>query len=180
MKRRPPVQRQWKEARAKVDAEGRCRNCKRSSGEVRLEAAHTLGRDFDEALPCGACGGTGEGARVGTRCAACKGHGRYFYVDPAMVVPLCGPATSTGTCHGLHHARKLDLLPILTGREQLAAVAAVVRRSERLNGGNAGIAEAYRRLTNRPEPEPSEPGATVPPEVHPDQPSIYEIIDREH
>lgn len=57
-----PKRRDWKLARAKVDAEGECRVCNRGDG---LEAAHVIGRVHDPAdgkvrpvdvIPlCGAC-----------------------------------------------------------------------------------------------------------------------------
>lgn len=170
---RQPVQRDWTAARQKVEDEGCCRNCKRAGG--RLEAAHTLGREYDVAYSCFACKGTGEGQRRMTRCGRCKGRGIIMRVDPLLIIPLCGPATSTGTCHGMHHARRLDLLPILTGDEQVAAVAAIVKRAKARGGGqNVGIAEAYRRLSIFEQPEPGLP--FEPPPQPDEQLSAYDII----
>ena len=47
------------------------------------------------------------------------------------VIPLCA------TCHRLQHDRRLELLPLMNIREQIAAVNAV------------GLARAYRYLTNQ-------------------------------
>jgi len=38
------MKRDWSEARAKVDAEGRCRVCGWGEGLVKLEAAHVISR----------------------------------------------------------------------------------------------------------------------------------------
>jgi hypothetical protein len=104
------VKRDWKRAVAKVRKEGRCRVCKRPAG---VEAAHTTGRENDE---------PGDDARV-------------LLVNPDSIVPLCGPATDTRTCHGRYDAHRLDLLPYLSRDEQVQAVREV------------GLEAAYRRLT---------------------------------
>lgn len=179
MKRGSGIPRDWTAARLKVEEEGCCRNCKKPASVARLEAAHTLGRDYDVCYLCTRCDATGEGRRVGTRCGKCWGTGRIIEVDPRLIIPLCGPATSTDTCHGQHHARLLDLLPIMTGEEQLAAVEIIVRRAEQVGGGgNVGIAEAYRRLSGRREPpevETSDGDDSVPAHI-PGQISTYDII----
>lgn len=53
--------------------------------------------------------------------------------DVDGVVPLCGPFAAD--CHGRYDAHELDILPMLTQEEQLAAVRKV------------GIVGAYRRTT---------------------------------
>lgn len=184
MRRKLPMIRNWEDARAKVDEEGVCRYCRKPDGEVKLEAAHTLGRDYDEVLQCPVCEGTGEGRRTGTKCGACRGYGGFLWVDPGLIVPLCGPATSTSTCHGRQHGKVLDLLSVLTGEEQIAAVAAVVRRGKRVGGsGNIGIAQAYRRLTGKPPPDPDEESisgnVTHVTQQPSDQRSIYALIEQD-
>ena len=94
MKRSQP-KRDWTDARAKVDAEGKCRRCGLGA---YLEAAHVTGREHDRP----------------------KGNGRTRYVHPDSVVPLCGPFPMG--CHGMQHRHEFDLLPLLTLREQLRAV----------------------------------------------------------
>lgn len=44
-------------------------------------------------------------------------------VHPDRVIPLCGPATSTNTCHGMQHNNRLNVLRLLTLTEQIQAVA---------------------------------------------------------
>ena len=56
--------RDWKDARAKVEAEEACRVCKVGG---KLEAAHTVGRKFDRP----------------------KEGKKELWVDPLSVVPLC-------------------------------------------------------------------------------------------
>jgi len=63
------------------------------------------------------------------------------YVRPESVIPLCGPATDTTTCHGKQHAGTLDLVPHTTNREQASVVIDV------------GIERAYKLLTSRTERE---------------------------
>ena len=93
--RRKPSQprRDWREARAKVEAEVRCRVCKGSPPHI--EAAHVIGREHDEPL---------------------SAETKVLWVDPERIVPLCG------ICHGHYDAHALDLLPYLTLDEQLQAV----------------------------------------------------------
>lgn len=103
----PP--RDWSDARAKVDAEGACRVC--SAAQVRLEAAHTIGRVHDRPrIP-----------------------GGPLWVDPLDVVPLCVDD------HRAYDARRLDLLPHLSREEQAAAVAhvGIARALRRLSGTQA-------------------------------------------
>lgn len=108
------MKRDWTEAREKVDTEGCCRVCGprvvMSKDATRVEAAHVIGRARDT-------GGK---------------------VDAMSVVPLCGPATSSSTCHGRYDAHRLDLLPYLTPAEQARAVADA-----------GGIESARRRISGR-------------------------------
>ena len=99
------MKRDWSLARAKCDAEPGCRNC----GFPRVEAAHIIGREHDGKEPLCA--------------SAWEVH--YGIWSPGLVVserilPLCRE------CHqgpnGVH-AKRLDLLPLLTLDEQLQAVA---------------------------------------------------------
>lgn len=129
------VKRNWEDARAKVDRERVCRACgwpNVPGRAVRLEAAHVAGREHDKPKPCPVCWGEGvltvefKEWEVGGSCHACAGHGsltpNVLWVNPDDVVPLCGPATDTRTCHGLQHAHRLDLLELLSLPEQLRAV----------------------------------------------------------
>jgi hypothetical protein len=89
------IRRDWSDARLKVDDEGRCRRCLRS--DVRLEAAHVLGRKFDRARV--------EGSTTKVR-----------YVHPDSVLPLCE------TCHREYDAHRIGILGFLTKKEQVRAV----------------------------------------------------------
>lgn len=106
--------RDWKEARAKVDREGCCRVCRST---VDVQAAHVIGRRYDELVI---------GARGGKRM-------RVRAVD---VVPLCP------RCHGRYDRRDLDLLPYLTWEEQAAAVATsgIAGAVRRICGGDLVVA----------------------------------------
>lgn len=128
--------RDWIDAREKVDAAGRCRVCGLDLAALAalgrsLEAAHTVGRTHDSRLiwryP--------DGKKAFVREHVQGGQVR-LWVDPDDIVELCGPATSTDTCHGAYDGHRLDLLPLLTVDEQIAAVRAA-----------GGIASAIRRLT---------------------------------
>jgi 5-methylcytosine-specific restriction endonuclease McrA len=98
--------RDWREARQKVEDEGRCRVCRTSSGPI--DAAHVIPRSLAPGV------GTNMGAE--------------------NIVPLCRE------CHVEYDQHRLDLLPVLTLPEQVAAV----RQA-------GGIALAYRRTTNERE-----------------------------
>lgn len=103
----------WNDALDKVEAEGECRVC---GATDYIEAAHVVSRKAADVEMVGPKGG------------------RYLYVKPDAVVPLCGPF-SANNCHGTHDGRELDLLPYLTVEEQLCAVEAA-----------GGIEMARRRL----------------------------------
>ncbi len=111
--------RDWTDARLKVEAAGGvCRVC----GKPHAEAAHTIGRKHDRQVAP-----------------------NLWWVDPDDIVPLCGPATSSDTCHGKYDAHQLDLLPYLSLGEQVAAVRAA-----------GSITAAFRRVTGgRIEPAPA-------------------------
>ena len=100
--RRSEPKRDWTDARAKVDAAGCCRICKRE--DRPLEAAHVLGREHDEPKVSRA---TGEILAE-------------LYVHPDRIVEACGPFPEG--CHGEIHQKTVDLLPYLTLEEQVQAV----------------------------------------------------------
>ncbi len=109
----------WGTARAKVDRLDKCRVCARSTGTLaaqglRLEACHLAPRQYDELTEV-----DGERVRL---------------VDPENIVGLCGPSTTSDTCHGRFDAGVLDLLPYLTQDEQAACVKRI------------GLMSALRRL----------------------------------
>jgi hypothetical protein len=115
LKRSQP-KREWGDARAKVELEGRCRVCGYGSD---LEAAHIMGRKYDRPIS--------EGSQT-------------LYVDPLCIVPLCGNGYDENLeldrgCHSRYDAHELDLLPHLAPEEQARAV---------LDAG--GIEAARRRL----------------------------------
>lgn len=88
--------RDWRDARAKVDAEGRCRHCLISRG---LEAAHVVGRRHDKPKR--------EGSKA-------------LWVNPDSIVPLCG--LEGQRCHARYDAHELDLIGHLTAEEEARAV----------------------------------------------------------
>jgi hypothetical protein len=94
------MKRDWAEARAKVDLEGRCRNCGKRTG---LEAAHVLAREYDRYHP-----------------VRDEGDWTPGQVHPDRIIPLCRHCH-----HDLQHGGKLDTLRLLTEAEQVQAVADV-------------------------------------------------------
>ena len=109
--KKKPLRRDWtSEAIPKVEREGCCRVCGSSEN---LEAAHTIGRRWqDERV---------EGPRGGT----------YLLVKADAVVALCLHH------HKLYDARKLDLLPYLYLPEQVFAVetaGGIASANKRLSG----------------------------------------------
>lgn len=105
--------RDWADARAKVEREGKCRLSDHPLHvcDGPLEAAHTVRRKYD------------------TRVQAHRLD--YLWVNPDSVVPLCPAA------HREYDAYRLDLLPFLTLDEQADAVrrVGIVRALARLTGG---------------------------------------------
>lgn len=97
LKRSEP-KRDWTDARAKVEIEGRCRVCG-WEGEG-LEAGHIMGRRYDEP------------AHTGTK---------TLYVNPLRIAPLC-PAFAPEHCHQSYDEKQLDLLSYLAVEEQAQAV----------------------------------------------------------
>ena len=85
--------RDWTLAIAKVHREHKCRRCGCTG---KLDAAHTIGREYDRAA---------DGTRNGV-----------LVVNPDDVVPLCV------ACHTAYDAHQVDLLPFLTQAEQARAV----------------------------------------------------------
>ena len=134
--RRTRVERDWSAAwlhhrELAAPSSVRCRGCGASPGELavidrRLELAHLWGRVADRRPPIGWTAGVP--------------WEEPYLVVPWRVVLLCGPSTSTETCHGRYDSRRraggLDLLGKLTLIEELQAVADAGR-----------LHEAYRRLT---------------------------------
>lgn len=117
--------RDWTDARAKVDAEGQCRNCGRKPDRDHpLEAAHVSGREFDDWAPCKTCNGSGRNLAKSGPCRFCKGSGASStrYVHPDDVVPLCGPVGDSSTCHAKDHSKEIDLIGILKPHEEARAV----------------------------------------------------------
>jgi hypothetical protein len=115
-KRKPRIQRDWTMARAKLDDEGyRCRRC----GGPGVEAAHIIGREHDSKQPV-------------TTPWLSTVKWKPWLVWPTRIIPLCHE------CHqgpNGHHARRLDIGPLLSTGEQVQAVA------------DAGsVADAYRLL----------------------------------
>lgn len=103
MKRSQP-DRDWADARAKVEEEGCCRICKCSEASDRpLEAAHVLGREHDE-------------PKLGEDGWPLKER----YVDPDRIFPACGP--SPGGCHGEAERKEINVLSVLSLSEQVKAV----------------------------------------------------------
>lgn len=97
----------------------------------------------DRDTPCRVCGSVGKTERAHV---AGRRHDRlarsdngvalsHRVVDPDSIVPLCGPATDSSSCHYLYDAHRLDLLPHLTPAEEVRAVADL-----------GGIEAARRRL----------------------------------
>lgn len=149
MARTPPPERDWREARRKVAAEGVCRVCGYEAREgAKLEAAHTIGREHDERreprivdVPCPVCGAAaGQTCSVpdhDERISASQSAPAHLHVHADDVVPLCAHRIDgTEGCHPRYDGRRLDLLPHLTHAEQARAV------------GHVGIARALNRLTS--------------------------------
>ena len=80
-----------------TDADTPCRVCGHSG---QTERAHVSGRRFDKPRP---------GKRT-------------LRVNPDDIVPLCGPATDSASCHFRFDAGVLDLLGHLTAAEQVKCV----------------------------------------------------------
>lgn len=120
--KRKRVRRDWTRALEKVDREGRCRGCGRTTRQLglidrRLEAAHLLGRTYD----------------------TLKHPNGELIVETEATVPLCGPQVNTGTCHQLYDARKLDLWGRLTDSEREWAVRRLGRQAiTRIKGRGDG------------------------------------------
>lgn len=92
--------RDWTQARAKVEREGRCRYCKSREGtNGELQAAHVIGREHDRPPK----------HVLGDRPAV-------WLVFEQRTVPLCP------FCHDAYDAHEIDLLPVLTLEEQVQAV----------------------------------------------------------
>jgi len=97
-KKHSEPKRDWADANAKVEIEGRCRVCGWEGDG--LERAHIMGRKYDQP------------AYTGTR---------TLYVNPLDILPLC-PVFSPEKCHHRYDHKELDLLPFLAPEEQTRAV----------------------------------------------------------
>jgi len=98
-KRSTEPKRDWSAARAKVEEEGCCRICEKTSDEVKLEAAHVLGREHDEPRTPGS---------------------KVLFVNPLRIIPACGPFPAG--CHGDIDHNRINLVHYLTLDEQIQAV----------------------------------------------------------
>lgn len=119
----PP--RDWTDALAKKEAEAECRNPDCEGKGYTLEFHHLSGRTYDPVRPCSRCSdGFVEDDYSGERvpCDRCDATGLVTYVRPESGIPLCGPVTTTGTCHYLAEAHELDCLPFITNEEAACAV----------------------------------------------------------
>ena len=79
----------------------------------------------DAMTPCRYCGHVGQTERAhisGRRFDRPKPGKRTLWVNPDDIVPLCGPATDSASCHFKFDAGLLDLMPYLTPAEQVRAV----------------------------------------------------------
>jgi hypothetical protein len=121
MKRTPlkssQPKRDWTEARAKVDAEGRCRFWRGGPSGLcvgRLEAAHIVGRHRDYFMPLSAY------EDAGFRIIAAVS----LEVAPERIVPLCAHH------HDAYDAHELNLLGFLTAEEEAQAVLDAGGRAE--------------------------------------------------
>ena len=132
----PP--RLWDDAIAKKEREAECRNPDCAGKGHTLEFHHLSGRENDPVLPCPRCSdGFVDDDYTAERvpCEACQSTGLVRYVRPESGIPLCGPVTTTGTCHNLAEGHELDCLPFLTNEEAACAVL------------DLGLERAYRNLS---------------------------------
>lgn len=91
------VKKVWKEARAKVEAEGKCRYCKEPGSPFQLDAAHTINQFAQDEL------------RIGPR------GGKALVVSADAVVPLCNFALND--CHLAYDRHELSLRGLLAFSE---------------------------------------------------------------
>lgn len=136
------IRRDWTAAREKVDEERACRGCGIGLREIMrlhrsLEAAHIMGREHDRkpllsshdrllmATEMAYAIGSGSTPIDDDYTELIHGtRGGKIIVAPVRIVPLCGPATDSATCHyGLDsHRRDFSLLGKLTPEEEAQAV----------------------------------------------------------
>lgn len=102
--RKPPLKWDW--SRANVKRASRCRVCKRS--DRKIELAHVIGIKHDTRDSVIT---TVDGKDI-----------RLVTVLPARVIPLCGPAVDSGTCHQLYDSSRLDVWDFLDGAERAQAI----------------------------------------------------------
>lgn len=108
----PPLQRDW--SAAEVKRADWCRVCQRPRWEVPIELAHVIGRrcDLDQVSIC-----EYEDDERGEVYSI-----RVAVVLPDRVIPLCGPATDSGSCHQLLDAHQLDVWDHLSKGERFQAI----------------------------------------------------------
>lgn len=76
-------------------------------------------RKVDLEVCCRVCGSV---QRVEACHVVGRKHDKDGFVNPDSIVPLCGPATTSSTCHGRYDSGWLDLAPFLTAEEGAQAV----------------------------------------------------------
>ena len=104
MKRKQPV-RDWKDARAKIDAEGQCRLCGITRG---LQCAHIVGRKFDRPQP---------GKKT-------------LWVNPDSVLALCPPCHGAYDRHEVSILHRLSEAEQWKALEDLRTIEAVRIRTD--------------------------------------------------
>ena len=100
--------RDWRDARNKVEDEGRCRLCHIARG---LEAAHVLGRRFDR-------------PKLGQK---------TLWVNPDSVVPLCRACHSEYDAHEVSILPRLTRAEQLQALKDAGTIEAVRRRTDPLD-----------------------------------------------
>jgi hypothetical protein len=113
--KRIPTRRSWTGAREKIEAEGCCRYC---GIDVRLEAAHIIGRAAQDEERIGPKGGA------------------TLVVPADAVIPLCDAFFGLG-CHDSYDRHEISLEGLLTVSELKNAIRAVGkgRARKRITGG---------------------------------------------
>lgn len=108
----PPLKRDW--TAAEVKRADHCRVCGRGRWDAPIELAHVVGRrcDLDQVSVC-----EFEDDRHGEMHTV-----RVARVLPDRVIPLCGPALDSGSCHHLFDSHRLDVWEYLTKPERFQAI----------------------------------------------------------
>ena len=96
----------WKDAIEKIEREIRTgKGCRACGATDFVDAAHVIGREWDS-------------KKIGPR------GGKYIYVRPDSVIPLCG-AFSKNFCHQEYDQHRLNIYEYLTYNEWRDAVSCV-------------------------------------------------------